>query len=342
MFTRKKPARRQPFACSMTLLSGLIVGITVSDNECPIAAAEDSTTAALDAARAVAKTDSEGLRSAIGAAEFTVLTRQNEDDEPKLWSKAKVHVYFDGGKYHIQLVYEKKLERVSTTDKDGKTTERIADDRYDDVRIIVDDDAVYVVNFSERIRPTGCSGDIWSKEQMRSGLAMSGFPWAEPARLWKKLPDVDQIIKKLGADAIAFSEIAEGRFRATYPVGKPYAEVDFERSAGFNVTAFRAFNPKQKNPVQSSEAIWKQADGKWYVSEFIEEWDNREVQPDRGHFSRSTLKFDKFEPNVKVEPSLFSLNSVPIPARTRFIDRRPNPTQPFQYWNGMALQTYRP
>jgi len=342
MTNSKNVAYGQPLARSMILVPGMILGIVVSEIVCPTAVAEDSTTGALVAARAAPKAVSENLRSAIGAAEFTVLTQHKGDDEPNLWSKAKVHVYFDEGKYHIQLLYEKMLRRVSTTDNDGKTTERIADGRYDDVRIVVDDDAVYVVNFSERIRPTGCGGDIWSKEQLKTGLAMSGFPWAEPARLWRELPDVGQIIKNLGEDAIAFSEIGEGRFRATYPVAMPYAELDVERSAGFNVTAFPVFNPKQKNPVQRSEATWKQIDGAWYVTEFINDWDNREVEPERGHFSRSTLEFKSFEANVKVEPDLFSLKSVPIPARTRFIDRRPKPASQFQYWNGMALQTERP
>jgi|SRR5579872_840830 len=64
MSNRKSVACRQPFARSMILVPGLILGIIVSDNVCPTVAAEDSTTGALEAARAAPKADSENLRSA--------------------------------------------------------------------------------------------------------------------------------------------------------------------------------------------------------------------------------------------------------------------------------------
>jgi hypothetical protein len=66
------------------------------------------------------------------------------------------------------------------------------------------------------------------------------------------------------------------------------------------------------------------------VTELVQEWDNREVELERGHFSRSKLKYESFDVNVKVEPDLFTLKSVPIPARTRFIDRRQNAVSKFQ------------
>jgi hypothetical protein len=156
------------------------------------------------------------------------------------------------------------------------------------------------------------------------------------------LPDIERIIKNHGADAIAFSEIGEGRFRATYPVVSPYVEIDVDRAVDFNVVAFRASNPKQKNPVQRNEATWKRIGDTWYVAKVVEQWDNREVEIERGRFIRSTFIYDSFEANVKVEPNLFSLQSVPIPPRTRFIDRRPKPASQFQYWNGTALQAERP
>jgi hypothetical protein len=292
--------------------------------------------AAVDASKAVATS----FDSAIGSGDYTVVIQDMGENEPKLWSKAKIHVYFDRGKYHIQLVYEKKLVRVSTVGSD-KAVERIADGKYDDVRIIADDDAVYVVNFSERIRPTGCGGEIFAKDQIATAGSMAGFEWREPAQLWKDFPDVDKLIQKAGADAVTFSDIGEGRFRGKFPIGNSTADFDIDQSAGFHVTTFRAFNPKQQSPVQRSDAKWEKIGDTWYVKEITKERDNREVDLDRGRFSRATFKYDSFEMNVKVEPDLFTLKSVMIPVKTRFIDRRKNPASQFHYWNGMSLQTDR-
>jgi len=291
----------------------------------------------LTAARAAPKAATEKLVSAIGAGEFRLLRQNKEDDEPKLWSMAKVHVYFDRDKYHVQLAYDKMVVLSSKT-ASGKSNASLVDGKYDDVRIIANDDAVYVVNFSKSIHPTGCGGKIYARDQLKTAAAASGFPWSEPVRIWRELPDMDGIIKNIGADAVAFSEIGEGRFLARYPAGNPTAEFEVERTAGFNVTRCRVLNPKQKDPVQKSDATWKQVKDTWFVTEFVEEWDNREVDPERGYFRRSTLKYETFEANVRVGPDLFALKSVPIPVGSRFIDRRQKAASRFQYWNGTALQ----
>ncbi len=313
---------RETIVIRSFIFFGLILGIAVLKSACAPAVAEESTTGVFEAARAARKIASEKLVSAIGAGEFTVLMQHKGDDEPKLWSKAKVHVSFDRGKYHVKLLYERMLMRVSTTDMDGKTTEQIADVKYDDVRIIADENDVYVISFSDRIRPNGCKIEIYSKEQTQFGWSMCGFPWSEPARLWKSLPDIEEISKNSGADAIKFSDAGKGRFLAEYPIDDPFADFTVDRAVGFNVVSSRAFNPKQKTPAQSSKATWKKDHEAWYVAEFVEEFDNRDVEPEKGRFRRSELKYKSFDVNAKVDPDLFTLKSLPIPAGTRVIDRR--------------------
>jgi hypothetical protein len=296
---------------------------------------------AFERSRAAAKADSEKLVSAIGTGEFSVFMQRHEENEPKLQSQAKVYVYFDRGKYHVQVTFEKRLQQFSTT-ANGKTTVSTDEGRGDEARIIADEDTVYVVNFSKR---TATNGDIFSREQEQAGFAMSGFGFNEPARLWKKFPDLDQIAIKAGAEAIAFSDIGDGCYRARYPWFKPYmAELDVDRSAGFHVTAFRVFNPDRKEAAAFSnvKATWRRANDTWYVNEYVQEVDTRGSDAKFKSFSRSVFKYKSFDVNVKVEPHLFDLKSFEIPVGTRFTDRRQKDALQVLYWNGTALQPERP
>ncbi len=328
------------FAC---LIVNAMLGVVLSGStsRCAVAGSDQPAVKAFEASRAAAKADSENLVSAIGTGEFSVLRQDKDEDEPKLSSKAKVHVYFDRGKYQVQALYEKRLQQFSTTNN-GKKSISTDEGQGDEARIITSDDAVYVVNFSKRVSTTG---QIFSREEGQTGFAMSGFPLNEPARLWKKFPDLGEVVKA-GADAIAYSEIGDGRYRATYPYFKPYtAELDVDRSAGFNVTAFRVFNPDRKDvaPLTNIKATWRQVNDVWYVNEYIEEHDTRGSGTKSEFFSRSAFKYSSFDMNVKIEPHLFELKSFAIPIGTPFTDRRKKgAAQQVLYWNGMALQAERP
>ena len=67
---------------------------------------------ALAAVQRAQKATAEQLTSATAIGEFVVLRQDQGDDQPKLWTKAKIRIYFDHGKYHIQLDYEKILVQV--------------------------------------------------------------------------------------------------------------------------------------------------------------------------------------------------------------------------------------
>jgi hypothetical protein len=299
----------------------------------------------------VTKANSEKLVSAIGTGEYSVFRQNKEDAEPKLWSQARVQVYFDRGKYHVHVTHEKQLRQVSTT-TDGKQTLSTEDWAGDEARIIVDDEAVYVYNvpFSKGIAPIGkrrvTTGEIFSREQEQFGFAMSGFSFNEAVRLWKRFPDLDQVVKDFGADAVAYSEIGEGRFRVTYPYpAKPYlADLDVDRSVAFNITAFRVRNSERKDaaPVTSEQASWKRVNDTWYINELVQERDTRGSGAKSESFSRSVFKYSSFDANVKIEPHLFELKSCEIPIGMRFTDRRQKDTPQVLYWNGTALQAERP
>jgi hypothetical protein len=317
----------------------------------PIGSASDEValSAELQRARQASISANEGLRSATGSGVFTVQFQQVDEIEPTLTTKAKVAVQFDRGKYHIHVAFETKLVRV-VTEEDGQKTVKLVNDGAEDVDILSDGETVYVVRFSNRIRPTGCAGDIFSSNQQkrREPSIMSGFPWSEPARFWKEVADIDAIIKRNGADSLSLSELESGRYRVLFPASKPIMEFDIERDAGFQITSLRAYNPKQKRPVQNKEATWSVAKETWHVTQFVDEWDNREVDPERGHYSRAVFLYESFEVNAEIDPRSFQLSSLSIPVRTRFIDRRerkdrPNATEEImQYWNGTELQPRRP
>lgn len=353
MVPTQAPSRPRRIGLMWLFISTILgVGLCGSTSRCAVAGNETAARA-FEASRTAAKGDSEKLISAVGIGEFSVFMQHKDEDEPKLQSQAKVHVYFDRGKYHVQIAYEKRVQQFSTT-SDGKRAFSTDEGHGDEARIVADDEAVYVVNFSKRL---GTTGEIFSREQEQAGFAMSGFNLNEPARLWKKFPDLELVAQKAGADAIAYSEIGEGRFRAAYPFAKPYvAEVDIDQSLGFNATAFRVLNSDRKDaaPVSSAKAIWKKVDDTWYVNEYVQEQDTRGLGGKSEVFSRSVFTYNSFDVNVTIEPRLFELKSFEIPIGTRFTDRRKKagpgdtgraaPSAPSQvlYWNGTALQAERP
>ena len=319
-------------ALLLAIVAFLPAGIRASDtvNDEPVAArkptladgqhAEDPLQLAIQAAAHA----TENLTSAVASGTFKRFEQQRTDKEPKLWTEAKVDVFFDRGKYHLRFTFQRLLRRTTYQDPDGGLVEeKTVDWKPEDYILIYDGTTAHSITFSDRIHPTGCRVEIFSNVRRAANSAAS-FQWNDIARPWHDVLNLEKTIANLGRDAIQVENRPEGLLRCTYRIkNSPRNKVEFDlhRKTGFRVANLVVNHDAAEAAVHREHLTWKNTDGIWHVTRVVDEYDLRELRDD-GLLRRSVFEYTSFKPNVKVDPQLFTLQAMEIPAGTRFIDRR--------------------
>jgi hypothetical protein len=265
-------------------------------------------------------TSCDAVQSAVGSGTFEQYVQTRDETQPTLRTKGHAKVYFDGGKYHLRLEYETMLVRTTYTDKEGKTETQWTESKPDRLFVIYDGNVANVVKFSNRIRPLGCEGEIYSELP----IVATGFRCGDPARLGKECLNVERLIQKLGKESIHVVMLPDGVIRGSFRptnTNKVHAEFDADPQFGFNVVALRIFNEGDPIPARSIELRWTRAGDAWFAEQFVEVKDSRRVNGN-GSFTRNVFRYDSIELNCSVAPALFAVESTDLPAGVRFLDRR--------------------
>jgi hypothetical protein len=299
----------------------------------------------LQAALAAASQNEQRLQSAIGVATFERWVQRPDEEQPTLMTTAKLKVYYDRGRYHVQMDVDHNMVRVVHRDANGqKSKPRLVDWKPETRYLISDGNDIYIVEFSERIHPTGCSGDIYPLDtplQARMAWVTAGLDWQDPARLWKDCLDLNVLVKNIGRKSVLISSSDADGFTGKYPVGDAgaYAEFSVGFKQGNQVISRRVYSSKQKAPVRSHDLKWEEENGVWYVKSMTEVRDNRGME--QGTYIKSVITFESFQINNPVDQKLFALKSIPIPVGSRFINRSPEAKSRFRYFDGTRLGTTR-
>ena len=263
----------------------------------------------------------EKIKSAVATATWEEYVQRPGDNAPALWTKAKVKIHFDKGRYLLRFDYQTKMQNTIYMDKDGKVIEeRVVEWKPKEFVVLWDGKVGYAVTFWERIRPSGCQVEIYSS---MPATDINRRFFTDPARL--QVLDISSVLKNVGRDAIKVSKLPEKGYRASY-LPKPWKghfEFDFQPELGFHVTSHRLFDAEDKEPFETCTAKWKKTKGVWHVDRLVFDSDRRKLETP-GSFQRSIIQFDSFDPRASVDDNLFSLESLNIPANAKRIDRRPD------------------
>jgi hypothetical protein len=84
----------------------------------------------------------------------------------------------------------------------------------------------------------------------------------------------------------------------------------------WNITDWKFEVQGRQSPAQQTRLTWKKKGNVWYVAS-IEE--TRGFAPQQ---ARQVLRFDEFEPNVKIPSKLFHLSALELPVGAAICDRR--------------------
>jgi hypothetical protein len=250
---------------------------------------------------------SDGLTSGIGKGTFQFYEAK-AGGEWKLTSDADVDTCFHGKNYRILLIYRKEPTGL---------TSRL---------IIHDGKAVIETRFSPLIHPSGATTTLLSPEKLGDGMArpqIAGFPW-DVSKLLNNVWNVDRLIKNVSREKIEIEETLEGDLIGSYPVVGSTSHARFEcpRRIGHNISSSQLFIDGEDLPVRQSQLEWKRSpEGLWYVTTL--ERISRLNHPNRGKISiREVLRYTDFVPNPKVDPTVFTQESIRKPEGSAIIDRR--------------------
>ena len=257
------------------------------------------------------------LNSVVGEAVFETTRIVEGIDEPVTMIKGRVKVFYEKGKYRLEFKHEKYLTRGDNGN--GEIQKALVDVKVDDVVIIADVDAVYVVSFSDLFQPARCKIDIYNS--LSDVMGMQGLRIKDPAKLWQsqRADTISKLIDEGKVKIEKSTENADGSVTQTYL--KTPEMVRFEKdmltTIGYLPIETRAFKTTDTQPFQRERLDWRRIDGHWFPLKTIFEFPLAGAQ-------KSTFEFQSFEPNKEVDPKLFMISSVAIPPRTRTIDHRLN------------------
>jgi hypothetical protein len=153
--------------------------------------------------------------------------------------------------------------------------------------------------------------------------------------------DVERLVQNADKSSIQITKLPEGGVRVTFRPknsDKVRYELDADPDVQFNVVAVRIFNEGDKRPALETELTWKKSDGLWYVETINRELRIRE--PDS--LTRNIFRFDSLDVNDKVEPNLFTLDTLEVPKGTRFLDHRATAPNRILFYDGNTLTPQRP
>ncbi|MCC7334724.1 MAG: hypothetical protein IT422_06495 [Pirellulaceae bacterium] len=292
----------------------------------------------LAAQRSMAHTE-QCLQTLVGEATFDTFGDMEGLEEPSVLSTGNAKVYYDRGKYHLRINMAKQLTKFRSIDKDGKVLdEGIHDSRYDEVFVIFDGEVAYSIAFSERINPTGCSGEI--HDSFEDANRMSGVAVDDPAHLWRNAGEVDFIVDKSAKKELLLDDVrvqADGSTTIGFPIAKSLSRVekDLDPKLGFRSNEMRIFNSGIAQAVARRQLFWERVNDELFVTKRIDTnvYDDSKMQ--------ITFCYTKFEPNVDIDPRLFTIDSVDIPHGTRFINRRKNNGERFLWKSDDGLSSER-
>jgi hypothetical protein len=267
----------------------------------------------LETIREAFRASSQGLSSGIGKGSYRQY-RAITGGEWQLVQDADLTTYFDGKKYHIELIYH--LDEYS---------------RVDSRRIICDGESVTEARFTPRINPTGAEGRALKPEDFGgvSRPTQAQFPW-DVSQLSRNVWNPDRLIRNVTPQRIEIEQTAEGDLVGSHPlVNTDRVRVRFEcpRHTGFNLARMRVFNVGQAEPSQDVRVEWRQTrTGLWYIRSINE---TRVLSHPRPTVSRTrnVMKYTEFQANVEVDPKLFTEDALGLPSGSRVLDRRPGAKQ---------------
>jgi hypothetical protein len=223
---------------------------------------------------------------------------------------AKLHVQFEGRKYRVDLEFARDFLGLDAR------------------RVIYNGEAIADIMFSRSFHPSGAQAWLSSPQDHDHGLAhlaWGEFPW-DVTNLARNVFDPEQLRKNSGTWSIKIDETSDGDLVGTY-----YSAIDnscrvrleWPRRFGFNLARMQSFNPHSDHPYRDSSLQWMQdPSGLWYAKSLQETF---ETYKERGQFDsrfRAVMMYAKFEPNCRVEPSLFVEDPIGLPERSQIIDNR--------------------
>jgi hypothetical protein len=235
----------------------------------------------------------ESLHSGIGSGVYRQFVIQA--GKPVVASDATFKVYFDKPKYRIELKY--KQDYLGNAAK-----------------VIVFDGTSLASKYDRpAMRPLPVEAEVIATDVSPQSLLQLGFGF-DPCKLPRYMFRLDIDVPSKTPSTV--ERKADGAILGKVDLGFGVCSFVASPSCGYNVSESDIRDGAFLG--QQCTAKWQRNAGVWVVSELDKKLLYRDGNGVQWH-----LRFDSFEPNVKVSPELFTFASLGLPPGAGIIDRKP-------------------
>lgn len=249
------------------------------------------------------KASTEAIRSGAGVVAFETYVQEPEEKEARLYAKGQAKIYFKDEKYHFRIEV------------------KFAEWGPDDLAIIYDGTKAQKITFTQRVRPSGCKVEIWDSLRNTSSIVKEDL-----TRLWLKKVEKGRVMNAIKPEDIRVTDLGSGNYRLNYQqkaLARAKYEIDVSSKANYNPTRLRILLPDWDRDYNNWSVKWKKTGDVWYVEELDMTERTRFSDKPTYRMEHTVYRCESFDPNTKVDPQLFTLDCLTIPAGAQIIDRRP-------------------
>ena len=274
----------------------------------------------LDLAAEAKQQNELALHSARGTGKVTYLVHAADEPSPTAVLDSDIEFYFDQSRFHVHLAHTQKLIEAMRQENQGEDEyQRWVPSGITEQYVIFDGKKVIAVD----VLDDGTHrGKIYFGFAKLGVMRSAGFPFENPIDLYSQALDV----KSSDTRKAVITPLANGGFLGLLAKNTYRMKFFFLGQHGYDLRRVSSFRKGETQPFRDYLISWESDDGVYFVNRFTNTVTTAHgnTGSSRQTTKRLTVNYDDFHVNEVIDPSVFTLDSIPIPNGTIFLDKRAN------------------
>lgn len=262
----------------------------------------------------------EALWSATGTGKVTYLVHEADQVAPTTVLDSDIEFFYEDSKFHVHLAHTQKLvEAMRSENQADEDYERWVPSGISEQYVIYDGKKVIAVDV---LADGTYKGKIYFGFAKLGVMRSAGFPFENPVDLYSQALDV----KSSDTRKAVLTRLSNGGFLGLLTKNTYRMKFFFLGQHGYDLRRVSSFRNGETQPFRDYLISWASEKGIHFVQRFTNTVTTAHgnTGSSRQTTKRLTVHYDDFRVNEAIEPKVFSLDSIPVPNGSVFLDKRAN------------------
>jgi len=274
----------------------------------------------LDLAAEAKAANEAALITASGAGKVSYLVHEADQPVPTAVLDSDIEFFFEDSKFHVHLAHTQKLiEAMRKEGQDDDDYQRWVPSGISEQYVIYDGKKVTAVD----VMSDGTfKGKIYFGFAKLGVMRSAGFPFENPVDLYSQALDV----KSSDTRKSVITPLSNGGFLGLLTKNTYRMKFFFLGQHGYDLRRVSSFRNGETQPFRDFLISWASENGVHFVQRFTNTVTTAHgnTGSSRQTTKRLTVQYDDYQVNEPIDPKIFTLDAVPVPNGSIFLDKRAN------------------